>query len=850
MKSRIFTCLGCLVVLGMLGLTGCSDDDDPTTPPDNGISETIGSSGGVLEMTDEASMTVPADAVDGDVVFTMADAGSNHDDMVDVRALGSAVYSIGPSGTTFDEPVLLSLHYNEEDLGGVAESSILIYTDSGSGWTPLPTNVDEVNNIATAQIMHLSDFAVTTPVGEAADGVFALFEVYRWASYEGEHEDNHHVDMIVARFDGVVNMCSPVSPVFPDSVYCNTYPMSYDELFMGYVDENPPPADFLVLNSEYTFHVLASDDVPAYEGSIDMVEYEPVITNINDQALLSKQGFTVLWNDTSDGNVTLSLTLCDEAVVTKELPNNGSYTFTADDLLGLNPGLYALNLIHYNRVMLENVPGYDPASYMLTATHDLKLVNLAGDTGVIGPVGGMVALGEDGLLTIRAGALTETVEFEVEVNTSPDAGLEAYTLLTPVYTIEPSETTFAVAAELKMYYSPGDLGTASEEDIVILTNSGEGWEELNSNVGEFNDVYADLDHLSDFVAAVETPIVTDGVYAVLEVSRQFINTGGPITRSDMLWARFDAVVGDEPDTPLQAESLSYGAWPMIWEVDSYSYFDFVNHQFLSLGNSYDLVADGNTQVPDLDVSIEVMDIEPYITNLDMLENVPLSGFTLEWNGAMVGTNVELIFIGYGGTGMRMTVPNTGSYVFTEAALSEITPGQGSISLAWSVERPIVAAGFDSHSHAMISTVNLNHVVFTDEVVIENATYTSVCNLAIPDATPGSLGTPVTNTINVPVTGAVDSVRVYVDLEGDWSSDLTLRLTSPDGTQLRVFWIGEGGEPDTNPAGWYPDDFTPKDDLNGFDGEAVGGNWTITAQDMSFDQTLVLTEWRLQVFYAQ
>ena len=178
--------VGLTLLLTLLLCLGCSDDaDDPVVPGDEITSETIGAAGGVIEIADAVVMTVPAGAVGSDITFTMADAGSDHDAMVSVRALGSAGYSIGPAGTTFDEPVVLTLHYDEADLGGISESAIIIYTDDGAGWTALPTEVDEVGNIATAEIYHLSDFVVTLPAGEAADGVYAIFEVVRMASFTG-----------------------------------------------------------------------------------------------------------------------------------------------------------------------------------------------------------------------------------------------------------------------------------------------------------------------------------------------------------------------------------------------------------------------------------------------------------------------------------------------------------------------------------------------------------------------------------------------------------------------------------------------------------------------------------------
>lgn len=854
MRLQKFIFFWALAVLVLAFFAGCSDDDDDglTTPPPSGVTETIGSSGGNIEISGEASLTIPADALDSDVDFTMDDAGSNHAAMVSARTLGSAVYSIGPSGTTFNEPVLLALNYSEDDLNGVAESSIIIYTDNGSGWAALPTTVDEDANIATAEITHLSDFAVTTPAGEPADGVFGLFEVVRLVSYAGEGVDINRADMIVARFDGVVNVCSPVEPMHPDSVYCNSFGMSYDELIRAYLDENTGGFDFLDLGGIYTFHVLASDEVPALEESITMVDHEPVITNIQSGGAVSDQGFTVEWNDTSTDSVTVALALCGEIIVNERVLNSGSFTFTADDLAGLNPGAYILRLFHYNRIMLDDVPGYDPNSYVIAMTDDTKLIYLSNQSGLIGPDGGTVLLGDDGHLTIPAGALDENILFEAEISSPPPTAPEDYTLLTPIYSIEPSGTAFDPEATLRFNYLETALGDALEEDIVVLTNSSGSWEELGSLVYEDqNYVEAGVSHLSDFVAAVPTPIVTDGVYAVLDVQRQFVNNGGgDIGKVDILFARFDAVVSDEPDTPLQAESVTFGPWELVWNEDSYSYTDYIDTEFLTPGETYDFEVVGNTAVPSLETPIEIMGIEPYVTNLEPMQDVLLSGFTLEWNESSAASTVNIVVFGYGGHGLSIDVPDTGSYTFTVTELSEIEPGMAQIALFWEEEVPIVADDYDSHSYVLLNTFNSNHVIFSDDVVIQQVTYTEVPHLAIPDAVVDAPGTPVTDVINVMETGVVDSIRVYLDIDHDYSSDLTLKLMSPDGTELRVFWIGEGGEPNVDPVGWYPDDFTPKDDLNGFDGESINGEWTITAQDMSYEQAGELTEWRLQLFYVE
>jgi subtilisin-like proprotein convertase family protein len=134
--------------------------------------------------------------------------------------------------------------------------------------------------------------------------------------------------------------------------------------------------------------------------------------------------------------------------------------------------------------------------------------------------------------------------------------------------------------------------------------------------------------------------------------------------------------------------------------------------------------------------------------------------------------------------------------------------------------------------------------------IVSQTYTSSPGLTIPDR-PSGLDDPipVTTTIDVPLGSLVTGVEVYLDITITWSSDLFVNLISPNGTELRVSYIGEGGEPQENILGWYPGDFTPKDDItDGFDGDFTEGTWTLWLQDNSQGAEGTLNEWRLKIFY--
>ena len=129
-----------------------------------------------------------------------------------------------------------------------------------------------------------------------------------------------------------------------------------------------------------------------------------------------------------------------------------------------------------------------------------------------------------------------------------------------------------------------------------------------------------------------------------------------------------------------------------------------------------------------------------------------------------------------------------------------------------------------------------------------ATFTETPGLNIPDS-PGGAGTPVSATMDIALDHYISEIRVYIDVTTDWSSDLRIWVVSAWDTQVELLFIGEGGEPGVNPAGWYPTDFTPREDMTQWYDEGAGGTWTIICQDWSQgggDSTL--NEWRVEIGY--
>jgi subtilisin-like proprotein convertase family protein len=128
------------------------------------------------------------------------------------------------------------------------------------------------------------------------------------------------------------------------------------------------------------------------------------------------------------------------------------------------------------------------------------------------------------------------------------------------------------------------------------------------------------------------------------------------------------------------------------------------------------------------------------------------------------------------------------------------------------------------------------------------TFTSTPNLAIPDATSGGPGAVVTSTMVVDRPRYITGIRVYMRLTTSASSDLRIWVESPYGTRIILLFIGEGGEPESNPAGWYPTNFVPYESMDPWLGEGMTGTWTIGCQDLSQGMPATLNEWRLELGY--
>ncbi len=132
---------------------------------------------------------------------------------------------------------------------------------------------------------------------------------------------------------------------------------------------------------------------------------------------------------------------------------------------------------------------------------------------IIGPHGGYFWVDTVLIFYIPRGALSENVEFTLAWTTSPaPIGGNAVFVSAPI-TIGPAGTNFALPATIRLNYNEDYLRGGNEADIKVYTDLGAGWIPLTTTVDiDSNIASAMVNHLSDFVTAVDTPTTTEVSY--------------------------------------------------------------------------------------------------------------------------------------------------------------------------------------------------------------------------------------------------------------------------------------------------------------------------------------------------
>jgi hypothetical protein len=131
--------------------------------PGNLIATDIGPAGGTIGARG-VTVTVPAGALSTNLNMTIQLSGQPGPS----GAL-SPVFEIGPTGTTFSEPVTIAFDYTDGELAGLSPGDFAVETSTaalGAAWTPLSQIVVDVYaHTVSGQTMHLSPYALVRQEG-------------------------------------------------------------------------------------------------------------------------------------------------------------------------------------------------------------------------------------------------------------------------------------------------------------------------------------------------------------------------------------------------------------------------------------------------------------------------------------------------------------------------------------------------------------------------------------------------------------------------------------------------------------------------------------------------------------
>ena len=351
------------LLVGLLALAlafGCSSDDNSTGgDDDHGTVITVGTEGGTLAIGSDVTLEIPPYALSDSVDFTIGQ-NSSPAPAGGTRDMVSPCYTIGPSGTQFAVPAAITVNYDVSGFDNVDEESLIIYTNSGSGWDALATEIDLGANNASASVTHLSDFAVMLDTSSAAEGVYAKLVLARMIYYMGEG-DPYRVDIITASFDSGYGPCTVLHPLQPSGVTCNDFTLNWvDEMGSFTYAEH---LGFLKLDTNYVFEVISGGEVPSLTQAITFPSVEPYFTSPTHGSTVSRSGFATTWSGSGSGTVEIIMVdpAAGDSAVWVSTVNDGSYSFNGDQLASLTPGGYVMVLNHYNRESIV-ADGYDPRS--------------------------------------------------------------------------------------------------------------------------------------------------------------------------------------------------------------------------------------------------------------------------------------------------------------------------------------------------------------------------------------------------------------------------------------------------------------------------------------------------------
>ena len=146
----------------------CPDDATDTCDTSFTAGENVNQSGAVVtNPAGEVEVDVPAGALGNDTSISLTKGGSNFQVTIPGRGGGTVLYeyTLGPPGTTFDEPVTLTFNY---DAGAGTPA---VFKDEGAGFFDLGFDCTTVPGVCTGTTTSFTIFALIIPIDTDGDGV-------------------------------------------------------------------------------------------------------------------------------------------------------------------------------------------------------------------------------------------------------------------------------------------------------------------------------------------------------------------------------------------------------------------------------------------------------------------------------------------------------------------------------------------------------------------------------------------------------------------------------------------------------------------------------------------------------
>jgi subtilisin-like proprotein convertase family protein len=223
------------------------------------------------------------------------------------------------------------------------------------------------------------------------------------------------------------------------------------------------------------------------------------------------------------------------------------------------------------------------------------------------------------------------------------------------------------------------------------------------------------------------------------------------------------------------------------------------------------------------------------------DSSPVSGATLAFGvgGTAVGSAVTN---GAGVASLAYAVPPElgvgNGYYHIRAEFTGDAAYLGSVGSA-----PFISLPYSVDGQVTWNGAGLEWVTVTLEGETHIATYeASSSGRSVPD-----LGT-VTSQIPMTWQGQIESVRVQVNMNHTYASDLRISVIHPDGTTVVLH--DRGGWSLDYARSVYPDVVAPVQSLAAFTGKTANGTWTLKIEDMAAGDTGYLNSWYLAVTLRQ